>query len=662
MSQIPAPPSIVLVGGRGFGAHHLVRLREREAAGTLRLAVIADPAIAAEQDAVDGTPVVATLDAALELVRPDIVIIATPIGTHAALCETALRAGADILLEKPPVATFADMERLLAIQRETGRAIQVGFQSLGSHALPALADPALGLGSITRVSATGLWSRPLAYWKRSRWAGKRVLDGKPVVDGVATNPLAHAIATALNIAGLRTADDVASVETELYRANDIDSDDTSLVRISGHSGTPVTCALTICASPSTGEDRGASVTIEGTEGVATFSYTTDVLTLGDKQLTFGRTELIDNLLAHRNDGTPLLVPLEQTGAFMRVLEAIRTSPEPTKIPPEFVTWHDTGDDAYPVVMGIEAAVREAARTGSTFSELGVPWAYAARDSILSTISVAGTDVAEYRDGAATIPFSSPRPYLHEIRTRGGIVVSAQHPADHDWHLGLGFAVQDANSVNFWGGRTYMPDRGYVDRRDRGRIIGDALRESESGFEQELTWLSHDQSVVLRQQLAASWRALDGRAWALDLDITLLPPGDRDVTLGSPGSKGRTGAGYGGLFWRLPACRDARVFTADAEGEDAVNGIHAPWVAWTAEFLAQPEHTGTATIALVSRDAEPDPWFVRLADYPGIGSAVAWDTPTVVPAGAGLRRRYTALVADGAPSTPEVGRMIEGDAS
>ena len=52
-----------------------------------------------------------------------------------------------------------------------------------------------------------------------------------MVDGVATNALAHAVATALHMAGAHTLADVASVETDLYRAHDTESDDTSVIRV-----------------------------------------------------------------------------------------------------------------------------------------------------------------------------------------------------------------------------------------------------------------------------------------------------------------------------------------------------------------------------------------------------------------------------------------------
>mgnify|MGYP006146785241 CR=1 FL=1 len=54
------------------------------------------------------------------------------------------------------------------------------------------------------------------------WAGVAGLAGlagvADVVDGVVTNPLAHAVMTALHLAGARTREDVAELSTELYRA------------------------------------------------------------------------------------------------------------------------------------------------------------------------------------------------------------------------------------------------------------------------------------------------------------------------------------------------------------------------------------------------------------------------------------------------------------
>ena len=78
--------------------------------------------------------------ALLDRLRPDIAVICTPIHTHAEFAERAMRAGAHLLLEKPPVTGLADHERLLRVAAATGRHVQVGFQAFGSSVVRELLD------------------------------------------------------------------------------------------------------------------------------------------------------------------------------------------------------------------------------------------------------------------------------------------------------------------------------------------------------------------------------------------------------------------------------------------------------------------------------------------------------------------------------------------
>jgi predicted dehydrogenase len=371
-------PRIIVTGIAGFGRVHLENVLRLESQQRVRLVALVDPAVSAPPEAAADVPIYAALEDALERHGADVVIVATPPHTHAALAELSMRAGADVLLEKPPVPSMPEFDRLLALEEQTGRAIQVGFQSLGSAAIPALAADALGIGATQAVSATGLWSRPRSYWTRSRWAGHRTLDGRPVVDGVATNALAHAVATALRIAGYDRPDREGglSVEVDAYRANPIETDDTTSVRVTAPGLPTVTCALTLCAPAELVErpDHAALVSVHGAERTAHFSYTTDVVTIGAEEHGFGRTALLENLLDHRASGAELLVPVASTRAFEKVLEALRLAPAPAEIPAEHVLW--TGEDGarHPVITGIEAVVRDAAQRGLLFRELDVPWA------------------------------------------------------------------------------------------------------------------------------------------------------------------------------------------------------------------------------------------------------------------------------------------------
>lgn len=376
----PEPAArVALVGVHGFGAHHLRNLHRLHAAGRVELVAVADPQPPAPGAVPPSAAVYPALDQLLTDTRDlDLIIVATPIQTHAPLALAALATGAELYLEKPPVASLADFNRLCTAAAESGRGVQIGFQSLGSHALKAIEEllQAGTIGTLEGISATGRWVRDRAYYKRSRWAGKRSINGMDVVDGVATNPLAHAVATALRIAGARTTADVASVETELYRANDIESDDTSVIRIRTAAGLPITCALTICAS----ESVEPYVTLQGSAGTAVFHYTEDRLTVetaaGRTEETCGRDDLTENLLAHRDHGVPLTSSLVDSGAFMLVLEAVRTAPLPAPIDPAYVRWEGEGDAAHAVVAGIEDALERAGRQHATFSELGLSWAAA----------------------------------------------------------------------------------------------------------------------------------------------------------------------------------------------------------------------------------------------------------------------------------------------
>lgn len=370
-------PRIALVGVHGFGSHHLRNLDRLEAGGALKLVAVADPNPPAAGELPDDVLVFNTLDELLAAgTAPDIVIIATPIHTHAALGLAALAAGADVYLEKPTAASMAQFHELRQGAAAAEKAIQIGFQSLGSLALPALANIISDgtLGTIRGYSATGLWQRDKAYYQRSRWAGKRTIDGVDVVDGVTTNPLAHAVATALHIAGIRSADAIETVETDLYRAHDIEGDDTSAVRIVPKEGPAVVSALTVCAP----EPTEPFVTVHGTAGTAVFHYTTDVLEItteaGTTQQSYGRTDLLENLLEHQASGTELLSSLENSGAFMSVLEAVRTAPDPQPINAAHVDWVGEGTAARPVVADISAWIERATTAQATFSELGAPWA------------------------------------------------------------------------------------------------------------------------------------------------------------------------------------------------------------------------------------------------------------------------------------------------
>ncbi|MEU6525556.1 Gfo/Idh/MocA family oxidoreductase [Streptomyces sp. NPDC046924] len=377
---VPRPIPVVLAGARGHGRWHLENIRRLQAAGLVRLAGVCEltPLTQEELEDESGSELPeqsADFGALLESTGAGIAVVCTPIPTHTDLALAAAERGAHLLLEKPPAPSYAEFRRMADGVAAAGAACQIGFQSLGSHAVPAIRELVAegAIGRVTGIGGAGAWVRAEDYFRRAPWAGRRRLDGVDVVDGALTNPLAHAVATALALGGSTRAEDVTGIETELLRANDIESDDTSCVRITTAQGRPVTVAATLCAERS----DEPYVLVHGTSGRITFWYKQDRVLVqraghGPEELHFGRTDLLENLVAHLTTGAPLLVPPDATGAFMKVVEAIRQAPDPAPLPDD--AWHRVPGENRRVVPGVERLVEAAAETLSLYSELGAPWA------------------------------------------------------------------------------------------------------------------------------------------------------------------------------------------------------------------------------------------------------------------------------------------------
>jgi len=367
---------LAVVGINGHGRGHVDRALQLEAAGLLEFVAVADPRQPPAGVLPDHVALHPSLPAMLDVETIDIVVICTPIQTHFELASLALRAGADVVLEKPPTATLAEFHELVTLADALGRVVQVGFQSLGSAGIPFVRDLVTRgvIGEVTGIGASGTWVRSVDYWNRAAWSGKRTLGGANVVDGVITNPLAHAVATALAIAGATSEGDIETIELDQYRANDIEADDTSSLLI-----TTTTGRLALGLATTARQSSEPSVTVYGSSGRIVFYYTLDIsqVFVGDSlqpmTTRHERGDLIANLLDHRRGGAELIAPLSSTGAFMRVLEAVRTAPDPVRIDERFFDWVEDEFGRHAVVRGVEQWVERVGVGQGTFAGLGAPW-------------------------------------------------------------------------------------------------------------------------------------------------------------------------------------------------------------------------------------------------------------------------------------------------
>lgn len=72
-------------------------------------------------------PAYDSFEAALAAAKPDLVVIATYLDTHASYAVAAMEAGAHVFVEKPLATTVADAERVAECALRTGRKLVVGY-------------------------------------------------------------------------------------------------------------------------------------------------------------------------------------------------------------------------------------------------------------------------------------------------------------------------------------------------------------------------------------------------------------------------------------------------------------------------------------------------------------------------------------------------------
>src|SRR5699024_8624972 len=147
-------------------------------------------------------------------------------------------------------------------------------------------------------------------------------------------------------------------------------------------------------------------------------------------------------------------------------------------------------------------------------------------------------------------------------------------------------------------------------------------------------------------------------WSLHWHST-LEAGAEPLRITSPATRGRPGAGYSGLFWRLPDGDETRILVAEGQGEGLAHGS-------TGEALIVQRRHGRAWSSLVLvQDAETqgrvDPWFVRASDYVGIGPSLAWDQARDVARGESLEISLRMVMLDRRASIEEIPELLAAPA-
>lgn len=274
-----------------------------------------------------------------------------------------------------------------------------------------------------------------------------------------------------------------------------------------------------------------------------------------------------------------------------------------------------------------------------------------RDDDAGVLRAAGSALARYERHSAMPDVHAPRPYLHPVHTWNGTPLTEISPLDHRHQYGVSLAVAQVNGSSFWGGRTYVRDAGPTLLQIHGTQVSHDMTLVGPALTEQLTWFGHDGTELLTERRRLTAQTLPAQhGWELTWH-SLLHASAGPVTIDSPATQGRTGAGYGGIFWRFPDDGAASITCADGTGEEIANGSSSPWL-----LLSRAgERPWTA---LLLQEGTVRPWFVRSTDFLGAGPALAWTESLHIPSGETLEVGLRAVLLDGVVAADQVAPLIE----
>lgn len=119
-----------------------------------------------------------SIDELLSKETPDVVAICTPNGLHAEHSIKALKAGCNVLCEKPLSISAKDALQMIQVAKEMNKKLFVVKSTRYNPALAALKKiiDERKLGAIYSFQLNCFWNRPATYYKNS-WKGSQSLDG-----------------------------------------------------------------------------------------------------------------------------------------------------------------------------------------------------------------------------------------------------------------------------------------------------------------------------------------------------------------------------------------------------------------------------------------------------------------------------------------------------
>jgi hypothetical protein len=259
----------------------------------------------------------------------------------------------------------------------------------------------------------------------------------------------------------------------------------------------------------------------------------------------------------------------------------------------------------------------------------------------------------------------PKPYFHPLRTLSGEQVTHYRPHDHRWHTGLSMTMSVLSGMNFWGGNTYVRDKGYMLLNDQGRIDHQRFAHMEAEgdhfrLDEEVLWKPDEEKIWLREtrQIAVTEINRAEGYWILSFSSAFHNVSGQTMSFGSPTTNGRPLAGYGSLFWRGPREFTGGRLVAPDVRETALDymGAALPWLAYVGAHDNSDKQSTLLFIDDPTNPRYPNKWFVRTEPYACASFSFMFDETYELAHDARFSLSYRVAIFDGAQEAETLARI------
>ncbi len=398
---------VCLVGVKGYGRTYFKLLMDAAERGEVRLVAAAIRNQTRDKEECDGLRAIGCrlYTDYREMFAShgrgvDLACIPTGIHLHAPMTIAALRAGMNVLVEKPTAGTIQevramqDAERVSArpesggyrrrAERESDLFVAVGYQTMYAEEAIAMKRAILDgrLGRVRSIKCMGSGSRDSIYYARNSWSGRLKVGDDWVLDSPFQNANAHQLNMMLFLAGtaLEAPARPKSIQAELYRAYDIEAPDTACMRIVTEAGVPIYFCVSHCPE---GKGFPPEIVVTGEKGTMRWFFHDRLVIETEGQApetrpAEGAPESRDSMLraviGKVTDPGTFVCTLDVAGAHTLCVNGAHQSSPVRPIPPEHIRTEPSRGETRMVIAGLDEAMRRGAETEKLFSELGVPWA------------------------------------------------------------------------------------------------------------------------------------------------------------------------------------------------------------------------------------------------------------------------------------------------